>query len=214
MNVVSAGIFLVRHGEVHNPDHLVYADLTGFPLSIAGRRQAAEVAEHLPHQATVVASPLDRAVETAQIIASRTRSHVIIDDDLTEWALGSRWAGHVWELLDEPFPGELAAYLEHPEDLPFSPESLAELAQRVAGAIRRHWNMSDGPMIFVSHQDPIQAARLVLTGHPLADLNRNKPKHAEALELMPTSTGPWIERGSWAPVQDPILPPLQRPSSH
>ncbi len=214
MTAMNASVFLVRHGEVHNPDHVVYADLAGFPLSATGRRQAAEVAGHLPDHAAVVSSPLDRAVETAQIIASGTGSHVVIDDDLTEWTLGSRWAGHVWEQLDESFPGELAAYLEHPEDLPFSPEPLAELARRVAAAIQRRWRMSDGPLVFVSHQDPIQTARLSLTDRSLAGLNENKPMHAEAVELIPRAFGPWIERGSWAPDQEPVPPPPPNPSSY
>ncbi len=201
MRVVVGSIFLVRHGEVRNPDHVVYANLPGFPLSAAGRRQAAAVADHLPHGAPVVTSPLGRAVETAQIIANHTDGDVVIDDALTEWALGSRWAGRVWEQLEDSFPGELTAYLEHPEDLPFSPEPLADLARRVGGAIRSRRDVSEGPLIFVSHQDPIQAARLFLTGRPLAGLNRDKPVHAEAVELVAAATGPWIERDSWAPGQ-------------
>ncbi len=201
MRVGNGSIFLVRHGEVQNPGHVVYANLPGFPLSATGRRQAAEVADHLPRKATVVASPLDRAVETAQIIASHNDGGVVVDRALTEWALGSRWAGRVWERLEESFPGELAAYLEHPERLPFSPESLADLARRVGGAVRSHRDRSEGPLIFVSHQDPIQAARLFLTGRPLAGLNRDKPMHAEVIELTATTTEPWIERGSWAPDQ-------------
>lgn len=207
MNIASTGTFLVRHGEVHNPDHVVYADLAGFPLSATGRRQASDVASHLPHNAVLVTSPLDRAVETAQIIASSTGSHVVVDDALTEWLLGSRWAGHVWEELDDSFPGELAAYLEHPEDLPFSPESLVELGRRVGGAVRKHRDGSDGPLVFVSHQDPIQAARLSLTGRPLTALNSNKPMHAEAIELVATEIGAWVERGSWIPDQGPMSPP-------
>ena len=213
MNIATNGTFLVRHGEVHNPDHVVYADLTGFPLSATGRRQASDVANRLPHNATVVSSPLDRAVETAQIIASRTGGHVVIDDALTEWLLGSRWAGHVWGELDGSFPGELAAYLEHPEDLPFSPESLDELARRVGGAVRKRRDGSDGPLVFVSHQDPIQAARLCLTGLPLTALNRNKPMHAEAIELVATEAGPWVERGSWIPDQNRMSPPSPTASS-
>ncbi|MEA3503443.1 MAG: histidine phosphatase family protein [Actinomycetota bacterium] len=201
MTIVNDSIFLVRHGEVRNPGHVVYASLPGFPLSASGRRQAAEVAGHVPHEATVVASPLERAVETAQIIANITGGRVVADDALTEWTLGSRWAGCVWEQLEEAFPGELTAYLEHPEHLPFSPESLADLARRVGAAVRNHRDGSDGPLIFVSHQDPIQAARLFLTGRPLAGLNRNKPKHAEAIELATTATESWVEKGSWAPDQ-------------
>jgi broad specificity phosphatase PhoE len=201
MNAANASIFLVRHGEVHNPDHVVYANLSGFPLSATGRRQASDLASHLPCGATVITSPLDRAVETGRIIASGTRSAVVVDDGLTEWTLGSRWAGHVWEQLDDSFPGELTAYLEHPDDLPFAPESLADLARRVGTAIRNHSDGSDGPLIFVSHQDPIQAARLSLTGRPLAELNRNKPVHAEAIELSEAADDVWAEHGSWAPEQ-------------
>ncbi|MEA3510851.1 MAG: histidine phosphatase family protein [Actinomycetota bacterium] len=207
MSIQGTGIFLVRHGEVHNPDHVVYANLDGFSLSATGRRQAAEVAGHLPHGAIVVTSPLDRAVETGQIIASNTDGRVVVDEALSEWMLGSRWAGHVWEQLDVSFPGELAAYLEHPEDLPFSPESLVELADRVGAAIRKHRDVSDDPLIFVSHQDPIQAARLLLTGRSLATLNENKPMHAEAIELVAMTSGPWVERGSWTPDQERATPP-------
>lgn len=201
MSVPPGSIFLVRHGEVRNPDHIVYADLPGFPLSVTGRAQAAEATVYLPHGSTVVASPLERAVETARIIADGTESRVVVDEALTEWGLSSRWAGQVWERLDETFPGELNAYLKHPERLPFSPEPLNDLARRVSQAIRSRRDGSTGPLIFVSHQDPIQAARLSLTGRPLADLNGDKPAHAEVIELTVTPNGPWIEQGSWVPAQ-------------
>ena len=197
-------VFLVRHGEVHNPRHVVYADLPGFDLSANGRRQAEDAADRLPPKATIISSPLDRAVETAEIIAARSDAEVIADGALTEWGLGRRWAGHVWDDLDLDFPGELDAYLAHPMDLPFSPESLAELGDRVGGAIVRHRAALDGPLIFVSHQDPIQAARLVLTGRPLAELNSDKPRHAGVVALEPRSPSPWDECGIWAPDQLPV----------
>ena len=59
-------------------------------------------------------------------------------------------------------------------------------------------------MVFVSHQDPIQAARLVLTERPLSVFQQNKPRHAEVLELAaPTrgDDGTWVELSSWAPQQ-------------
>ena len=70
---VLARLLLVRHGEVLNPDHVVYADLPGFGLSNRGRAQAEETAEHLATSgaAVVVSSPLLRAVQTAGPIADR-----------------------------------------------------------------------------------------------------------------------------------------------
>ncbi len=204
-----ARTFLVRHGEVHNPDRIVYADLDGFALSDLGRAQAAATASRLPSGSTLVASPLERAVETAEIIAAELGSVVTIDENLTEWHLGRRWAGQGWDSLDEQFPGELTAYLEHPSELPFSPESLDALAHRTADAVRNHREVADGPLVIISHQDPIQAARLALTGRPLFDLQLDKPGHAAVITLEARRSGPWVEREVWTPDQGAPFPPIE-----
>ncbi|MGZ4531393.1 MAG: histidine phosphatase family protein, partial [Mycobacteriaceae bacterium] len=60
-------VHLVRHGEVHNPEGVLYGRLPGFTLSDVGKSQAKTVASALDnHDITyVVASPLQRAQETA-----------------------------------------------------------------------------------------------------------------------------------------------------
>ena len=60
-------VHLVRHGEVHNPDRVLYGRLPEFHLSALGREMAELVAAHLAdHDVThVVSSPLERARETA-----------------------------------------------------------------------------------------------------------------------------------------------------
>ena len=62
----------MRHGEVHNPEGVLYGRLDGFHLSDLGREMARLVAAHLePNDIThVVASPLERAQETAAPIAA------------------------------------------------------------------------------------------------------------------------------------------------
>jgi len=189
-------IHLVRHGEVENPGHLVYADLPGFRLSDLGRRQAEAAAARLApiaRGALVVSSPLERAVETALAIARALGTDVRTDPDLTEWRLGQRWAGIAWADLPDRFPGELEAYLAHPDDLEFSPESIAEVADRMAAAVGRLGADHPGAeAVVVSHQDPIQAARLRLTGLPLAALAAGKPAHAEIVTL-DAAGDRWIE---------------------
>ncbi|GMQ84493.1 MAG: histidine phosphatase family protein [Acidimicrobiia bacterium] len=204
----SAKTFLVRHGEVSNPDGVVYADLAGYPLSDRGRSQAAEAASQLPHRSTIVTSPLQRAAETAGIIAAQIDSTVLVDPALTEWRFAGRWAGHRWQALDDAFPGELDAYLDHPDRLPFADESLDALAERVVDAIHRHREATHGPLLIVSHQDPIQAARLSLTGRPLADLHQDKPAHASIVILEGTATTRWFERGFWSPASGDPFPPI------
>ena len=67
-------IHFVRHGEVHNPDHILYERLPGFHLSDRGRRMAGATARYLAANpqtntaAAIYSSPLDRTRETAQAI--------------------------------------------------------------------------------------------------------------------------------------------------
>jgi broad specificity phosphatase PhoE len=194
-------LFLVRHGEVLNPKELVYADLPGFPLSPLGREQARGAARHLARSGAtaVVASPLDRAVETAGIIADALDLTVTIDPRLSEWELSRRWAGVPWDELSTAFPGELERYLEHPHDLPFSPESIRAVATRMAEVVhdleRAH---PDGIAVAVSHQDPVQALRLHLLGLPLERLVDDPPPLASVTALEPGDPS-WTEVSRWAP---------------
>lgn len=201
-------VHLVRHGEVDNPDHVVYADLPGFRLSDLGREQAVQSGEYLAGRpiGAVFSSPLQRATETAHEIAKRHGVPITTVPELTEWLLAQGWKGLRWEALDEHRPGELEAYLAHPLDMPFSEESLEELAVRMTTAIEKITSAgSEGELVIVSHQDPIQAARLALTHRTLAGLNHDKPEHAEVFTLQ--AGDPWIELARWAPAAQRAFPP-------
>ena len=194
--------YLIRHGEVENPDHVVYADLPGFSLSVKGRQQATATGNRLSTTppTLIVASPLERAVETAHLIAEATGASVETDERLTEWLLSQRWAGTGWEALAHVFPGELETYLQRPTDLPFSPESLHDLARRVASCVEDWAAATDGPIAFVSHQDPIHSGYRVLTRQGFDDYHTNKPAHCGVMSLQRDHSG-WASAGYWAPDQ-------------
>lgn len=203
-------VHLIRHGEVANPDHVVYADLQEFVLSDNGEAQVCEAADFLAHRpiAAVCASPLTRAIQTAQAIADPHGLTIEVINDLTEFGLSTRWRGVPWEELDDHFPGEVTAYLDQPWDLPFSPESLAEMSARMEAAIRDRQRVHpDGELVVVSHQDPIQAARLALTGRSFLLFGEDKPEHAEVITLEPGN--PWREAARWRPASKsgPFPPP-------
>lgn len=206
-------IHLVRHGEVENPRRLVYADLPGFGLSERGRAEAAAAAEHLAGLGVtaVFASPLERAQETASIIAARTGAAVTTREDLTEWYGARRWKGVTWEDLPVEFPGEVEAYRDHPTDLPFAEEAIQTLAERMAAAVRDIVKTHPDGAVAVSHQEPIQAGRLLLVGRPLDTLHTDRPGHCDVLTLEPGT--PWRELAHWIPnvgkAQDP-WPPITR----
>jgi broad specificity phosphatase PhoE len=207
---VLARLHIVRHGEVHNPDGIVYADLPGFGLSALGRRQAAAAGSHLDGEPIVAlwSSPLQRAVETAQLLPGAEQIHT--DPRLTEWELGSRWGGVAWNDLPDRFPGELEAYLDRPTDLDFAPESIGQVAARMVAVVADLGAAHPGgTAVVVTHQDPAQAVRLSLTGRPLTALQRDKPGHACVITL--TAVGSeWSEDSAWCPEQAPApFPPVE-----
>ena len=79
-------VHVMRHGEVHNPDGILYGRLPDFHLSERGRAQAEAVASWLAARdiVYVVASPLERAQETAAPIAAHHGLAVDTDDELIE----------------------------------------------------------------------------------------------------------------------------------
>src|SRR5699024_723075 len=78
-------VHLLRHGEVYNPDGILYGRLPGFGLSEQGQQQAKSVADTLATHdlAHVVASPLQRAQETARPVAERHAVESATDERLT-----------------------------------------------------------------------------------------------------------------------------------
>ena len=201
---MSALVHLVRHGEVTNPDNVVYGTLPNFGLSTLGVEQARKVGRYLGPRAVVSiwSSPLERSLRTAEEIAARSGVPVRVDPDLTEWGTIDRWRGHSWNEIPGAFPGELEAYLAHPESLDFAKESLDDLADRMAAVARRlDEEHPHGDVVIVSHQDPIQAARLRLIGAPLSGLHEDKPGHGAVITLRPGAT--WVEQTMWAPGDTP-----------
>ena len=61
-------IRLVRHGEVHNPDRILYGRIPGYHLSELGHEMAAVAAQSLVGRdiRRLIASPLQRTQESAK----------------------------------------------------------------------------------------------------------------------------------------------------
>ncbi len=79
-------VHVVRHGEVHNPDGVLYGRLPDFHLSELGVKMAERVAESFAGHdiAALVSSPLERAQETMAPIAAAFDLPVHIDERLIE----------------------------------------------------------------------------------------------------------------------------------
>jgi broad specificity phosphatase PhoE len=78
---------------------------------------------------------------------------------------------------------------------------LDEMAGRMDETIRDlRKARPEGELVVVSHQDPVQAARLTLTGRGFSSFGADKPGHAEVITLEPGT--PWREVSRWIPPID------------
>ena len=158
-------VHLMRHGEVHNPTGILYGRLPGFRLSAQGEKQALRVAEHLADRdiVHVVASPLERAQQTAGPIADSHRLELATDDRLIE-------AGNQFEGLKVSVGDGALRSPKHWPKLrnPFEPswgEPYLKIAHRMLGAVHRARAAAAGhEAVCVSHQLPVWTVRLFLEG--------------------------------------------------
>jgi broad specificity phosphatase PhoE len=169
--MVATTIHLMRHGEVHNPAGVLYGRLPGYRLSERGRAMADMVAAHLTtpvrHDVVaVVASPLQRAQETAAPIAAAFDVPVGVDERLLE-AL-NHFEGQAFGVGD--------GSLRHPRHWPylrnpFRPswgEPYQEQVDRMLAAVASARELARGhEAVLVSHQLPVWVTRLALENRRL-----------------------------------------------
>jgi broad specificity phosphatase PhoE len=161
-------VHLLRHGEVFNPDGILYGRLPGFRLSENGTRQAKIVAAALADAdiVAVLASPMQRAQETAAPVAATHRLEIVTEDRLIEAdnkfegervsvGDGALRSPRFWPLLTDPFT-------------PSWGEPYLRIAHRMFGAAHRARELAAGrEAVCVSHQLPIWTLRRFVTGRRL-----------------------------------------------
>ena len=162
-------VLLVRHGLTPTTGVKLPGRARGLHLSDEGRRQAEAAAARIAKVAKVIAvysSPLERARETAQIVAKARNMAVRIERGLLELDIG-KWTGMA--LKDAGTKPEWKAVQQHPSGFRFPDgESFTEMQARVTGAIARICARHPGKIVVaVSHADPIKAATAHALGTPL-----------------------------------------------
>ena len=161
-------VHLVRHGEVFNPEKILYGRLPNYRLSEAGEQQAKVTAEYLASLdvAAVVASPLLRAQQTAAPIAAAHGLPVRTDHRLIEsrnFFEGKRFEASP-KLLRDP---KMWSVLRNPFE-PSWGEPYTEIAARMLLAAAEWRDAFPGRhIVLVSHQLPVWTARRALEGKRL-----------------------------------------------
>ena len=152
-------ILLARHGETNdNREPIRVQGFRDTPLNDTGRRQAGVLADRVAEMeiASIWASHLSRARETAEIVAARVGLDVRLDPRLREAHRG-RWEGYRFVDLARSDPAGYAAWLRAGEEFRFpGGESLREQQVRVAATLDDVRATGELPALVVCHGGSIR----------------------------------------------------------
>jgi broad specificity phosphatase PhoE len=155
-------LHLVRHGEVFNPQGILYGRLPGYHLSELGHRMAEAAAKSLAgHPVTALwASPLQRTQESARPWADRFGLEVRTDERLiepTNWFEGTS----VRKQLRNP---RAWVQLRNPRQ-PSWGEPYVSVRARMFSVLDEAWAGAEGgEVVLVSHQMPIVTVQRSVSG--------------------------------------------------
>lgn len=198
-------LHLVRHGEVHNPDRVLYGRIPGFRLSPRGeemaRAAALELAGSDRRVSKLYASPLERAQQSAKPVAEVFGLEIHTEDRIIE---PTNWfEGKVNN-------GREAAFRKpwnwHKFWNPFRPswgEPYRHVANRVRAAMDDAWE-NDGPgdIVMVSHQSPIWMAHLDIAGRALFHNPSKRRCELSSITSFEKRAGRWHEVNYRTPASD------------
>jgi broad specificity phosphatase PhoE len=160
-------VHLLRHGEVYNPTGILYGRMPGFSLSDLGRTMAQRVADTIADRdiVRVVASPLERAQQTATPLATALGLEIATDPRVIESSsvFEGQHFGVGEGLLKKPGAWR---HLWNPLR-PSWGEPYKEIVARMTAAVADARDAARGhETVVVSHQLPIWTTRLHLEHRP------------------------------------------------
>jgi broad specificity phosphatase PhoE len=195
-------IRLVRHGEVHNPDGILYGRIPGFHLSELGHAMAEVAAASLDGHpvAALYASPLQRAQESAAPWAQRFGLPIDTEERIIEphnWFEGRKFE----------FPGALRHPSAWPKLVnPLRPswgEPYKSVESRMLAAIAAAWAKPEGgEVVMVSHQMPIVMVARSVKGMRLFHDPRNRRCTLSSITTLARDGDRFVEVDYQEPARD------------
>jgi len=159
---------LIRHALTDAADRWYAGRMAGVSLNERGRRDAAALARRLEDLTldALYSSPLERCLETAELIAKLQDVEFEVDQSLTEIDTGD-WTGKSFEeLRQDPSFGCFNEF--RCGTRPPNGELMLEVQSRMVGAILRFAEKHPQKTVgIVSHSDPIKSVLAYFLGVPL-----------------------------------------------
>lgn len=195
-------IYIVRHGQIENPDNIIYGFLP-LPLSEEGRATAKRAGQYLKDKniGIIISSPIARTMETAKIINREiSGGDLKIEEDsrLREIEWGKVFQGMNEEELKKKYPNEWEEYKKHPSKFGFG-ETLQTLSERMAEVLQEVVKSHPGKnILLVSHKAPISCLVLKLKDKDLDCMHETEVENGSVWELE-HSDGNFKVNNHWRP---------------
>lgn len=188
----------MRHGEVLNPDRILYGRLPGYGLSERGHQMASLAADFLAGRdiAAIHASPLERTQQSAAPIAALTGHAVQLDERLIEGANdfeGGRMRGPDGQLRNPSNWWKLRNPWQPSWGEPY--ESIVRRMKAAMDSADAQANQAgfSGDVVLVSHQLPIWMAHRASRREPLPHDPRSRRCALSSVTSFEKHGGRWIE---------------------
>lgn len=178
-------VYFVRHGDVHNPNHVFYGAL---PLSLSanGRSQVADLLPFFKDKgiSAIYASPIQRTQETAGILAHSLNLSVITDMRLTESEMFVAWEGLPIKDLAHEHLEQWQIFKTKPSLLKLNGSTLDDLANRMNIFLEDVLHRYKGESIVaVSHGDPIKTLFCKINDRPFDDIRKISLNYAGVVSI-------------------------------
>ena len=193
-------VLLARHGQTAGNQAAVFRSRMDFPLDEKGVQDAhelgAHVAAHYPQVKLIAASPMQRTMQTAGVVAQQTGASVEKDSRLLPWH-----AGLLTGTKRNPKSEALRDYyVQHAEKPIPGGESIAQSENRMHGVLKAaiHHGQTKGLVLLATHGLGIKAAETLVKGqrNPTGDAAMIEPgglagifQGANGLEMHPLFKG-------------------------
>jgi probable phosphoglycerate mutase len=189
-------IYLLRHGQPVLPEGgKRYIGQTDLALSPEGERQAEQWRAFFGtvHLKTIFSSDLQRALQTARIIARGQTAKMVSLSALREVNLGA-WEGQRFAAMRHREPESFALRGHAPSaHRPPGGESFRELQARVIPAFKQIAAQATGPILIVGHAGVNRVVLCHLLGMPLDHLFRIAQDYAALSIITRYATGWWVK---------------------
>lgn len=165
-------IYLIRHGEIETNGQKRYIGVIDLPLNINGIAQAMELKTFFQDVSLgkIYCSDLQRAVQTAEIIAERKFTQIEKCSELREINMGN-WEGKSFRQIKEKFPKEYYARLDEIENFkPNGGESFKECQLRAMNIFSRIAKADSENIIIIAHAGINRSIIASLLGVPLKNI--------------------------------------------